>query len=93
MLLSKASSMSLKPHVTQESVLYAFGRRLQRLRKARNLRQLDMGSFGLNYKYYQRLELGQVNPTLLTLYRVATALGVSVSDFFHPDPEQPSHES
>jgi transcriptional regulator with XRE-family HTH domain len=46
-----------------------------------------MGSFGLNYKYYQRLELGQVNPTLLTLHRVAMALGVSVSDFFHPDPE------
>jgi transcriptional regulator with XRE-family HTH domain len=85
--------MSPTPQVTQENVLYAFGRRLQRLRKARNLRQLDMGSFGLNYKYYQRLELGQVNPTLLTLHRVATALGVSVSDFFHPDPEQPSHEA
>ena len=87
MLLLKDNAMSSTSHVTQESVLYAFGRRLQRLRKARNLRQLDMGDFGLNYKYYQRLELGQVNPTLLTLYRVATALGVSVSDFFHSDPE------
>jgi transcriptional regulator with XRE-family HTH domain len=87
MLFVKDSAMSPPPQVTQESMLYAFGRRLQRLRKARNLRQLDMGSFGFNYKYYQRLELGQVNPTLLTLYRVATALGVSVSDLFHPDPE------
>ena len=85
--------MSLMSQVPQESVLHAFGRRLQRLRKARNLRQLDMSGFGLNYKYYQRLELGQVNPTLLTLYRIAAALGVSVSDFFRPDPEEPSHES
>lgn len=48
--------MSLVPQIPQESVLQAFGRRLQRLRKARNLRQLDMSDFGLNYKYYQRLE-------------------------------------
>ena len=79
--------MALMPQIPQETVLHTFGRRLQQLRKARNLRQLDMSGFGLNYKYYQRLELGQVNPTLLTLYRIAAALGVSVSDFFGPDPE------
>jgi transcriptional regulator with XRE-family HTH domain len=43
-----------------------------------------MEDFGLSYKYYQRLESGHVNPTLLTLYKVASALDVSVHDLFYP---------
>jgi transcriptional regulator with XRE-family HTH domain len=46
-----------------------------------------MADLGLSYKYYQRLEAGQVNPTLLTLHKVATALEVSVYDFFRPELE------
>jgi transcriptional regulator with XRE-family HTH domain len=46
---------------------------------------------GLNYKYYQRLELGQVNPTLLTLYKVAAALEVSVYEFFQPELDHSPH--
>ena len=76
--------MSLARGVTQEELLHDFGNRLRCLRKARKLRQLDMEEFGLSYKYYQRLEAGQVNPTLLTLHKVATALDVSVCDFFRP---------
>ncbi|MGE3538477.1 MAG: helix-turn-helix domain-containing protein [Candidatus Tectimicrobiota bacterium] len=85
--------MGQPPQATQERTLQEFGRRLQRLRKARNLRQLDMGSLGLNYKYYQRLELGQVNPTLLTLHRIARALGVSVAELLFADTEASSRES
>ena len=51
----------------------------------RRLRQLDMASFGLSYKYYQRIEAGQVNPTLITLHRLASAFNVSVYDFFRPE--------
>jgi transcriptional regulator with XRE-family HTH domain len=76
--------MSLTRGVTQEELLHDFGNRLRCLRKERKLRQLDMEEFGLSYKYYQRLEAGQVNPTLLTLHKVATALDVSVYDFFRP---------
>ena len=76
--------MSLARGVTQDDLLHDFGNRLRCLRKARKLRQLDMEEFGLSYKYYQRLEAGQVNPTLLTLHKVATALDVSVYDFFCP---------
>ena len=47
---------------SQDVILQAFGNRLRYLRKARQLRQLDVESFGLSYKYYQRLEAGQVNP-------------------------------
>jgi transcriptional regulator with XRE-family HTH domain len=69
----------------QEHLLRDLGKRLRHLRKGRKLRQVDMADLGLNYKYYQRLEAGQVNPTLLTLHKVAVALEVSVYDFFRPE--------
>jgi len=79
--------MPLTNGTTPASRLQHLGHRLQRLRKARHLRQCDMATLGLHYTYYQRLELGQVNPTLLALYRVAAALGVSVCEFFRPEPD------
>ena len=48
----------------QESLLHDFGSRLRQMRKMRRLRQMDMASFGLSYKYYQRIESGQVKPYL-----------------------------
>jgi len=71
----------------QESLLRDFGSRLRQLRKTRRLRQLDMASFGLSYKYYQRIESGQVNPTLITLHRLASAFNVPMYDFFRPPME------
>jgi transcriptional regulator with XRE-family HTH domain len=68
--------------MTPEHLLQDFGNRLRYLRKTRKLRQLDMEDFGLNYKYYQRLESGQVNPTLLTMHKLASAFEVSVYDLF-----------
>lgn len=72
--------------VIKEAVLQALGDRLRDLRKSRKLRQLDMESLGLSYKYYQRLESGQVNPTLITLQKLADAFEVSVCDLFRPEP-------
>ena len=69
----------------QKSLLQDFGSRLRQMRKLRRLRQMDMAAFGLSYKYYQRIEAGQVNPTLLTMHRLASAFDVSVYDFFRPE--------
>ena len=69
----------------QESLLQDFGSRLRQMRKMRRLRQMDMASFGLSYKYYQRIEAGQVNPTLITMHRLASAFDVSVYDLFRPE--------
>ena len=66
----------------QESLLQDFGSRLRQMRKMRRLRQLDMTAFGLSYKYYQRIEAGQVNPTLLTMHRLAAAFDVPIHDLF-----------
>ena len=77
--------MTLAGSMTPEHLLQDFGNRLRHLRKARKLRQLDMEDFGLSYKYYQRLESGQVNPTLLTLHKLASAFKVSVYDLFRTE--------
>ena len=69
----------------QESLLQDFGSRLRQMRKMRRLRQLDMASFGLNHKYYQRIEAGQVNPTLITMHRLASAFDVTVYDLIRPE--------
>ena len=79
--------MTVARSMTPEHLLQDFGNRLRHLRKARKLRQLDMEDFGLSYKYYQRLEAGHVNPTLLTLHKLASAFEVSVYDLFRTEQE------
>lgn len=76
--------MALANYLSQEVVLRDLGKRLRYLRKARKLRQLDVEELGLSYKYYQRLEAGQVNPTLLTLHKLAVAFEVSIGDLVPP---------
>jgi transcriptional regulator with XRE-family HTH domain len=61
-----------------ERILQDLGNRLRELRKCRNLRQLDMESFGLSYKYYKRRESGHVKPTQVTRQKLAAAVGISV---------------
>ncbi len=77
--------------VLKEAVLQELGDRLRDLRKSKKLRQLDMESLGLSYKYYQRLESGQVNPTLMTLQKLADAFEVSVYDLFRPELQYDVH--
>lgn len=84
--MMEATGMILK-----EAVLQELGDRLRDLRRSRKLRQLDMEGLGLSYKYYQRLESGQVNPTLMTLQKLADAFEVSVYDLFRPETEYDVH--
>ncbi len=56
------------------------GKRLREIRMARGLRQEDMQERGISPKYYQRIEAGNVNLTLRSLEKIASALGVSVLD-------------
>lgn len=78
---------------SQDTVLQDLGNRLRHLRKARKLRQLDVASLGLSYKYYQRLEAGHVNPTLLTLHKLASAFEVPVYELFCPRQDHNAHAS
>ena len=58
-----------------------FGKQLQRLRTGRSLTQEQLAvNVGLSRTFITRLELGQHDPTLSTLVRLAKALRVSVPD-------------
>ncbi len=55
-----------------------FGERLQQLREEKDLTQEFMagGDEPIEYKYYQRIEYGQVNVTLKTILKLSRKLGV-----------------
>jgi len=58
-----------------------FGKQLHRLRTGRGLTQEQLAvNVGLSRTFITRLELGQHDPTLSTLVRLAKALRVSVTD-------------
>jgi DNA-binding XRE family transcriptional regulator len=68
--------------VESQNLAKLIARRLRQIRKARGLRQQDLEHFGVNCKYYQRIEAGKVNLTLRSLDKVASALGVKVLELF-----------
>ena len=59
------------------------GRNIQKIRLSKGLSQVDLvGRIegNIDTTNISRIEQGRTNPTLLTLYRIAQALEVSLSD-------------
>jgi transcriptional regulator with XRE-family HTH domain len=66
-----------------EDVRRMVGRNVRRLRIAASLTQADLAArMGVDRAYVSGLELGQRNPTVLTLWHIAKALGVKLRLFF-----------
>jgi len=62
------------------------GRNAARLRKAAGLTQEQLAErSGFSQQYISRLEQGWRNPTVVTLYELAEALGVSHVELVRPD--------
>jgi transcriptional regulator with XRE-family HTH domain len=62
------------------------GRNFARLRRERGLTQEEIESrSGFSQQYLSGLEQGKRNPTVVTLYELAQALGVSHVDLVAPD--------
>jgi transcriptional regulator with XRE-family HTH domain len=71
-----------------EDVRRMVGRNVQRLRIAAGLSQAALAErMGVDRAYVSGLELGQRNPTIVTLWHIAKALGVKLRLFF--DEEKP----
>ena len=73
------------------SQLAVFGVTLRLIRLDAGMTQLDLGNAaGMGRTYITELETGERNPTLLAIWQLATALGVSPRSFFphveRPDP-------
>jgi len=58
------------------------GKRVKALRQDRGLTQESMQNFGFNYRYYQKIEGGQVNSTLDTILKLSKALKCPVAELF-----------
>jgi len=70
------------------------GKNVRRIRLAKGLTQEAFAErSGFSQQYLSDLERGQRNPTVVTLYELATALGVKHSELIAPDslsrPEAP----
>ena len=61
------------------------GRNVQRIRKKKGLTQEQLAEIsGFSQQYISGLEQGRRNPTLVTLYELASALGVSHLELVRP---------
>ena len=61
------------------------GRNIGRIRKKKGLTQEQFAEIsGFSQQYLSGLEQGHRNPTVVTLYELATALGVSHLDLLRP---------
>jgi len=66
------------------------GRNFARLRREKGLTQEDIETrSGYSQQYLSGLERGKRNPTVVTLYELAQALGVSHVDLVSPDDPSP----
>jgi transcriptional regulator with XRE-family HTH domain len=65
------------------------GRNVKRIRQERGLTQEQLAELsGFSQQYISGLEQGQRNPTIVSLYELATALGVSHMELVRPiDPD------
>jgi transcriptional regulator with XRE-family HTH domain len=69
-----------------EDVRRMVGRNVQRLLVKAGLSQAALAErMGVDRAYVSGLELGQRNPTILSLWHVAEALGVKLQHFFQEE--------
>jgi transcriptional regulator with XRE-family HTH domain len=61
------------------------GRNVQRIRKKKGLTQEQLAEIsGFSQQYISGLEQGRRNPTVVTLYELASALGVTHLELLRP---------
>lgn len=65
------------------------GRNFARLRQEKGLTQEEVQErSGMSQQYISGLERGQRNPTVISVYLIAQALGVSHMELMQPDTKQ-----
>ena len=70
------------------------GRNFARLRRAKGLTQEEIEArSGFSQQYLSSLERGRRNPTVITLYELAQALGVSHVELVKPDDDSKASEA
>jgi transcriptional regulator with XRE-family HTH domain len=66
-----------------EKIKIEFGLKVKELRQTQNLTQLDLAAkVGIDIRSLRRIENGESEASLSTIYFIANALNVSTSDLF-----------
>lgn len=74
------------PSLSKEAVSIDVGNRLRQLREGRKVSMRTLAQMsGLSANALSMIERGRTSPSVSTLYRLADALGVPVTDFFSPE--------
>jgi len=72
--------------LSRQAVSIDVGNRLRQLREARNVSMRTLATMsGLSANALSMIERGKTSPSVSTLYRIAGALTVPVTDFFGPE--------
>lgn len=72
--------------LTRQAVSIDVGNRLRQLRESRNVSMRTLATMsGLSANALSMIERGKTSPSVSTLYRIAAALTVPVTDFFSPE--------
>jgi len=72
--------------LTKQAVSIDVGNRLRQLRESRNISMRTLATMsGLSANALSMIERGKTSPSVSTLYRIAGALTVPVTDFFSPE--------
>jgi transcriptional regulator with XRE-family HTH domain len=72
--------------LTRQAISIDVGNRLRQLREARKISMRTLATLsGLSANALSMIERGKTSPSVSTLYRIADALTVPVTDFFGPD--------
>ena len=75
----------------QASAPASLGRRLRRLRKQRGLTQTELArQIGIQQSDLSRMESGEYRVSLDNLFKILSALGVAVTDFFSDSRPRPA---
>lgn len=73
----------------RDAVSVNVGERLRELREARNISMRALATrSGLSANALSMIERGRASPSVSTLYKLADALGVSITAFFGPETER-----
>lgn len=74
------------PSMSREAISIDVGNRLRQLREGRKVSMRTLAQMsGLSANALSMIERGKTSPSVSTLYRLADALGVPVTDFFSPE--------
>src|SRR5512140_1516805 len=72
---------------TEKKFVVFLGHKLRKLRKEQNLTQLDLArQVGITNGQISTIERGVSSPSISTLHRISSVLGVSMAEFFDDEP-------